>query len=165
MQDERVQGFRLSPQQRRLWWLRQDAVAGSAAFRVQAIVRITTPGGGDLDSARLWFAVRRVAAGTEILRTCFQSLAGMGLPLQVVREELPPCLLERDLSGDLDGLAADQKQSAIDALLREEWEAPWSPESDTPLRALLLTLDPGVRLLAVTLPGLCADRAGVANLV
>jgi amino acid adenylation domain-containing protein len=155
MQDERVQGFRLSPQQRRLWWLQQ--AAGSTAFRVQAVARIE----GGLDADRLWSAVRRVVTETEILRTCFQSLAGMALPLQVIREELPPCQVERDLCA----LAADERQAAVDALLREEWAAPCSPERDSPLRVLLIALEPGLRLLAVTLPGLCADRAGAVNLV
>jgi amino acid adenylation domain-containing protein len=155
MQDERVQGFRLSPQQRRLWWL-QQAVDG-AACRVQAVLRIE----GGLDADRLWSAVRQVVAGTEVLRTRFQRLGGMALPLQVIDEDLPPILLERDLGG----LAAGEQQEAVGALLREELEAAYDPERGSPLRALLVGLAPGMRLLAVTLPGLCADRAGAVNLV
>jgi amino acid adenylation domain-containing protein len=155
MQDKQVQGFRLSPQQRRLWWLQQ--AAEGVAFRVQAVVRIE----GDLDAAGLWSAILRVVAGTEVLRTSFQSLGGMALPLQVIRKELPPHRLERDLSS----LAVAERRAAVDALLRDEWAAPYAPESDSPLRFLLATLEPGLSLMAVTLPALCADRAGAVNLV
>jgi hypothetical protein len=36
MQSQTLEGFRLSPQQKRLWFLQQDSVA----YRVQAAIRI-----------------------------------------------------------------------------------------------------------------------------
>ena len=155
MQEERVQGFRLSPQQRRLWWLQQ--AAGSAPFRVQAVMRIE----GSLDVGRLWSAVRGVVAATEILRTSLRSLAEMAMPLQVVRQELPPVLREQDLAGVEEG----ERRARIEALLEEEWTAPFDLAEVSPLRVLLATLESDQRLLVLTLPGFHADQSGVVSLV
>jgi hypothetical protein len=73
-----IDGFRLSPQQRRLWSLiQQDS---GTAYRSQCLVVID----GDLTVETLRQAVRQVVNGREILHTTFQSLPGMAFPVQVV---------------------------------------------------------------------------------
>jgi amino acid adenylation domain-containing protein/non-ribosomal peptide synthase protein (TIGR01720 family) len=71
-----LEGYRLSPQQQRLWLLR----GGSPAFQGRIAIAIA----GALDPARLKRAVERVVSRHEILRTAFRGLPGMDLPLQVI---------------------------------------------------------------------------------
>jgi amino acid adenylation domain-containing protein len=76
------QGFRLSPQQRRLWRLQEShpgfPYRNRCAFRLE----------GELDREALASALRRTVARNEILRTTFLLAPGMSLPVQVVREEI-----------------------------------------------------------------------------
>src|SRR5437868_4810790 len=67
-------GFKLSPQQQRLWQLCHS----SSAYRICGAIEIE----GDLDSVRLENAVRQVVEGHEILRTRFVRQPGSRLPLQ-----------------------------------------------------------------------------------
>ena len=74
-----VQGFRLSPQQRRLWVLAREAEG--SPYRAEATVRIAGP----LDHARLEAALGEVVARHEILRTVFPVPPGMSRPAQVIQ--------------------------------------------------------------------------------
>ena len=77
------QGFRLSPQQRRLWLLQQ--AGGEAAWRARCEIRVE----GELEEERLGRAVAQVAARWEILRTVFPHLPGVALPVQEIRTAPP----------------------------------------------------------------------------
>lgn len=79
MTQESVEGFRLSPQQLRLWLLQEQD--GNGAYRTRAAIRIT---GGSADPDRLREAFNDLAQRHEILRTTFRRLPDMGVPLQVV---------------------------------------------------------------------------------
>ncbi|HNP74272.1 MAG TPA: condensation domain-containing protein, partial [Kouleothrix sp.] len=74
-----VEGFRLAPQQKRLWQLQS---AGGAAYCAQGLVAIDGP----LDRPALAAALRELAARHEILRTSFQRPPGLALPVQVIAE-------------------------------------------------------------------------------
>jgi len=78
MQNQVVEGFRLSPQQRRLWPLQQ----GSSSFHTQCALLIE----GRADRDLLKAATERVVNRHEIFRTNFLRLPGMDLPIQVVAE-------------------------------------------------------------------------------
>ena len=81
---EVVQGFRLSPQQRRLWqWQQKDA-----AFRSWCVVRIDGP----LDLSILRRAVQSVISRHEVLRTLFYCPADVSLPLQRIVDESTPVM-------------------------------------------------------------------------
>ena len=73
-----LHGFRLSPQQKRLWSLIQQD--GESAYRSQCLVVID----GELTIETLRHAVRQTVGSHEILHTTFQSLPGMAFPVQVV---------------------------------------------------------------------------------
>ncbi|HYC89370.1 MAG TPA: amino acid adenylation domain-containing protein [Thermoanaerobaculia bacterium] len=77
MNDQTIEGFKLSPQQRRI-----VALQGDTVHRSQCAVRIDGP----LDVEALQAAIDRVAQRHEILRTAFPKIAGMSWPLQSVRE-------------------------------------------------------------------------------
>src|SRR4051794_6825533 len=72
-----VQGFPLSPQQKRMWSWRGDA---------ESDVRFTVFIDGPVDVGRLYAALTSLTARHEILRTTFFSSAGMKLPFQVVND-------------------------------------------------------------------------------
>src|SRR5262250_2833027 len=92
MQEEVLKGYRLSPQQRHLWMsLRQGR---SAPYQAKCAMAIK----GRLDSARLKSAAQDVIARHEILRTTFQCLPGMTIPMQVIEETGGILWREDDLS-------------------------------------------------------------------
>ena len=59
-----IEGFRLSPQQRRLWFLQQD----QSAYRAQCEIAIDGP----VEVERLTRVVQEIVDRHEILRTTFQ---------------------------------------------------------------------------------------------
>jgi len=144
-----MQGFALSPQQKRLWRL-QRSVAVSP-YGVRSAVETAAEGG----------AVRRALAATvhrhEILRTTFRCLPGMDLPLQVIAEEGTVLFYERDLTA----LGSAAQQAQIEGLPRPVW----SLEAGPLLRASLLTLSPGRRMLVLEAPALCMDVLGMERLL
>ena len=94
-----TRGYRLSPQQNRLWSLEQ--AAGGAHYRVQCVLLMRGP----LDDAALSAAVGEVAARHTILRTSFRHVQAAGLPLQIVKDEAGDAVRWDDAE-DLSGLDA-----------------------------------------------------------
>ena len=80
MQATIVEGFRLSPQQRRLWKLQQDT---PTAFASQLVLLVE----GELSGDALRAAVEKICARHEALRTVFRLLPGVVMPVQVVGNE------------------------------------------------------------------------------
>lgn len=80
--EEVIEGYRLSPQQRRLWqWM---CLVGPSAFRCSLRLEL----GGALDAERLRDAWRQAVARHEAMRTSFRALPGLDLPLQVIGEDV-----------------------------------------------------------------------------
>ncbi|HEX3154977.1 MAG TPA: condensation domain-containing protein, partial [Candidatus Angelobacter sp.] len=73
------EGYRLSPQQRRVWRL-QQAESGRR-YEARGALKIED----DLDIERLQAALQRVITGNEILRSVFVTVPGLGVPLQAVQ--------------------------------------------------------------------------------
>ncbi|HEX4421468.1 MAG TPA: amino acid adenylation domain-containing protein [Kofleriaceae bacterium] len=97
-----IQGFRLSPQQRRAWSLASsDASSNAMSGRATATAIID----GALDVARLDQAIATVVARHEILRTAFHRLPGMQFPLQVIADAYRPMLVTMAV-GDADAWSA-----------------------------------------------------------
>jgi amino acid adenylation domain-containing protein len=136
-----IQGFRLSPQQARLW--RRIAAGEASGWVARCRVEIDGP----LDEAALQRALGRLAARWEILRTGFRRPPGMAEPLQVIAETVSPVLETRSLAG-LDQLAppADLARPPLVA-------------------AALAPLGPEKVVLALALPALAADDAALDLLV
>jgi len=79
--EEIIEGYRLSPQQRRLWqWM---CLVGPKAFRGLLAVKLR----GRIESERLRQAWQRTVRRHEVMRTSFRVVAGMDLPVQVIDEE------------------------------------------------------------------------------
>src|SRR5437764_1904087 len=108
-----VEGFRLSPQQKRLWLLHADR---SPAYRAQGVIEIE----GTLDRAALGAALRQVVERHEILRTTFQRLPGTTLPVQVIADRAPPAERYCDLSDR----APDEQAALVEAELGKLGQQP-----------------------------------------
>ncbi len=133
-----LQGFRLSPQQRRAWTAWRGEEPGCAA-------RCTVLVEGPLEEPALAAALSALVRRHGILRTTYHRTAGMAYPLQVVD----------------DGAVVDWGRGDAASLA----DAPWDLARGPVVRARLRPLAPDRHLLAVALPPLAADGATLDNLV
>ncbi|HEU4712838.1 MAG TPA: amino acid adenylation domain-containing protein [Pyrinomonadaceae bacterium] len=140
-----VEGFRLAPQQERVWLLHQKDK--SRAYRAQSAIRIN----GEIDARRLRRAVEDVVQRHEILRTGFQCLPGMTVPLQVIGE------------GRVIWTTISIDEWELDRLLNDA--SPLNFEGEEALYATLASVSSAKHFLVITLPALCVDVAGLQNLV
>ena len=142
--------YRLSPQQARLWLLQQESCA-------QSVISLE----GFLRPEYLRAALRRVVWQHEILRTEFQNVPGMKVPVQVVTDDGEPAWRKFEL-WDLDEAT---QQAAIEELCRDEVALTRNPQNGTRMRALLAEVSPQLHLLVLTLPALCCDTLSLNNLM
>src|SRR4026209_416653 len=91
MENQVIEGFRLSPQQQRVWQLSKQDVTGRSGARCEFMLE------GELDAHTLQAAVRDVVARHEILRTRLETFPGMKLPLQVIDEDVDVALDRLDV--------------------------------------------------------------------
>ncbi len=149
--EQTIEGFRLSPQQERLWALLHKE---GGSWCARAVVSLE----GDLDREALRSALLRVVDRHEILRTTFRNLAGHETPVQVVGE----ADVAWEEAADLDG---GDRDAAAAELLRRATQQPFTLGRGPLLRASVVTLSARQHLLALSLPTLCADAASLGLLV
>jgi amino acid adenylation domain-containing protein/non-ribosomal peptide synthase protein (TIGR01720 family)/FkbM family methyltransferase len=147
---EFLEGYRLSPQQRRLWTFSTDAAGPSDSF---CLVEVEGP----LDRAILASALTRVVERHEILRTWFHQMAGMALPLQVIGEDGSPSIRESDLRG----LNRGEQELELERLIRAARATPFDLSRVPILRVVLARVSDCQRLLLLCLPALCIDGKGL----
>ncbi len=82
MENKVIEGYRLSPQQQRLWQLSKQDGAERYCARCEFMLD------GELGVDKLQIAFRDVVARHEILRTRLEMFPGMKLPLQVIDEDV-----------------------------------------------------------------------------
>jgi amino acid adenylation domain-containing protein/non-ribosomal peptide synthase protein (TIGR01720 family) len=148
-----IEGFHLSPQQRRVWSV-QDA---GQAFCCQCVVSIE----GALDKGRLRAAIRSVIDKHEILRTTFHCMSGLKYPIQFIADEQQLDLSQHSLNDLGEGQLAD----GISILLKEMRHASEEFGHGSPLRVSLLTRAPRRHVLLISMPALCGDKKTLQNLV
>ena len=153
MQREIIGGFRLSPQQKRLWLLQEPE---NSAYRSECAILIK----GDLNGELLESALEMALARHEIFRTKFCCVSGMTIPLQVINEELVPPVNKYDIS-ELDNASRDRSLRELAQRMSCE---PFCLE-DMPARISLVTLSRDARTLIVVVPSLCSDTIGLRNFV
>src|SRR5947209_4228803 len=141
-----LERFQLSSHQRRLW-LRED----HAALCTQAAIHIE----GQCDRQLLQAALRRIVARHQILRTAFQTVPGMAMPLQAVSDNADFFWSERDLN----------ESNALGAISVEERRHENRIGQTPVLRALFLAEKEGSSYLLLTLPALCGDPGAMNTLV
>ncbi|HVF55935.1 MAG TPA: amino acid adenylation domain-containing protein [Pyrinomonadaceae bacterium] len=153
MSPSKLEGYRLSPQQRRHWLAYGDA----SAFCVQAAVALEGAPTKEVISR----ALRRAVERHEALRTGLHSLPGMDAPLQVIAETVSPVLSEADLSShDARGC-----QAGLLELMRRERARPFDYERGRLVHACVVVMPGRVPALILTLPALVADARTVELLV
>ncbi len=155
MQSETVEGFRLSPQQERLWKLCRDGA--DRPYRAACSVAIE----GEIAPDALRSALRLVVERHEILRTTYRRLFGLETPLQVIVDE--PALAWSQES--LVGVCPEEQRRRVDAWLDPAGSAPFDLEQGPIVRAVLLSMGQGRSVLLIEVPSLCADAASLGILV
>ena len=146
-----LEGFRLSPQQERLW-AAELAGAGDRS-RAVAVLR-----GASTELLRS--ALAELHARHEILRTTFNRLPGMDTPIQVVIEDaVEPALDEIDLAG----LDTGERERRLEEILAEA--VVFDLENGLAGRFRHLLFGGGESFLVADLPVLVADARSCRNLL
>ena len=150
MSEEIVHGYRLSPQQQRLWALQQTH---GRVFCSRCVVKVE----GDLKKVET--AIYRVVEAHEILRTTFTVLPGMTVPVQVIHAESTGCVARHDLTS----ISEAEQQRRVSDL--------YSVTADVRLDVLplfrcdLFVLASGEALMLLRAPVICADLRSLKNIV
>lgn len=144
-------GFRLSPQQARLWSYPREG--DPCELKARAVIHIQGP----LDPELLGRTLAGMVARHEILRTTFQMLAGMSVPLQVIGPAY--CLRLAPIPLKDEPLAHGSRD-----LFARAADAHASLETGPMLRALLFSRNEDSSFLVLELPALCCDERGLYNL-
>lgn len=155
MQTESSAGFRLSPQQRRLWSLQQ--ANQKMPRRAHVVVLIEGP----LDALALKRAVREVVERNEILRTRFYRLDGLEFPVQIINDDGMPAIH----SLPLDDLQPNDVEHACETLLRRAGGEETNDEDEPALRVAVASLSSSKHLLHADLRSLATDSEGLNALV
>src|SRR5215510_8178125 len=150
-----IQGFRLSAQQRHLWRLQETTP--EQPYRALCAILLE----GDLQPLILEKALYDVVRKHEILRTTFQRPAGIKTPFQVVSDNAHLAWQAVDLTH----LDAAHQQHRLDASMAEERARRYDFERGPLLRVTVFRLSVHRRVMMVSLPSLCADRATLAHFV
>lgn len=148
-----IEGFELSPQQKRLWLLQQN----STTYRVQLAISMT----GNLDVAILKSALDKLINKHEILRTRFHRIPNFKFPIQCICSS--PHIYWQEI--DLTSLAWEQQQDRITEVFESEKYSCFNLQSETVMRCHLLSCSPQQHTLILTVPALCADSKTLNNLV
>ncbi|WP_009631335.1 non-ribosomal peptide synthetase [Synechocystis sp. PCC 7509] len=140
-----LRGFRLSPQQKQLWFWQKE----SNAYVAQVVIEIT----GNLNSQALQATIQEVTINHEILRTAFRQIAGMKTPIMVVEDN---CLISWQ--------EFDLQSSSIELICQQEREKSFDLEQVPLLFASLVKVLASKHILLITMPSLCADSETLNNL-
>src|SRR5690348_7030081 len=122
MQPDLNEGFRLSPQQKRVWLLQSS---NNIPYRVQCAVLIE----GALDDALLQARLEQAVRRHEILRTSFRCPPRLTLPLQIIRSA--------GLRWNVTDLRAQDHTAKIEELFAAALRAPFDFENGPLLHASL----------------------------
>ncbi len=153
MLDETIEGFRLSPQQQRLWLQQQD----SSVYRAQCSILIE----GQIRAEFLKEALQKVVNRNEILRTTFHRRPGLKIPIQAIADTSKQSWRTIDLSH----LDFREHKARIDELFQEEKHLFFNFQESPLLRSVLITLSDKQHVLLISLPSLCADSWTLKNLI
>ena len=152
MSAEVGEGFRLSPQQKHLWLLQLNQQ--ELPYRTACTARID----GVFDRSILATALAQVVDRLEILRTAFQYVEGLTLPLQIISPESPVTLHYHDLAAG----PADQMPQALIAAAQAQ---PFDLAAGNVLHVTLIRLGPTSHLLHLNVSALAADALSLINLL
>ncbi|MDZ7959081.1 MAG: amino acid adenylation domain-containing protein [Aulosira sp. DedQUE10] len=151
---QEIQGFQLSPQQKYLWQMQQS---DSRLYQVKAAVSII----GNLNIQLLRNTVEKVVSRHEILRTCYQCLPGMTIPVQVITESG----LSWKQNYDLGNYTKEEQEEKLQEFFQQFGQQDFNIGTGAVFHLSLVTLSSSKYILFISLPGLSADRETLKNLV
>ncbi|MEO0490646.1 MAG: condensation domain-containing protein, partial [Cyanobacteria bacterium J06659_2] len=141
-----ITGFKLSSQQRQIWW--QQSKLGKTALTAQCTLTLR----GDLDLPQLQASLQTVVNHHEILRTAFRAAPGLTLPLQVIEAQSGITWQQVDLR-----TVSAVEQTAVMAQWQGAERGQIQALEQACVRAVLFSLGAHWHQLLLTLPALCAD--------
>ncbi|MHC5714522.1 MAG: condensation domain-containing protein, partial [Nostoc sp.] len=153
MQSKTIEGFKLSPQQKRLWLLQQYNFIYSA----QCVLLLE----GNLKPEVLKNALQKVINRHQILRTSFHRLSGIKIPVMVIADSSVVLWHEINLSN----CEPKEQEAKIEAPFQQQRRQLFDLEQGLLLHVSLLKLSENKYILLINLPTLCADTWTLKNLV
>ena len=147
MQTEQLEGFELSPQQKRLWLLQQSE--NTLAYRVKCSVTVT----GNFNLEILKIALESIVERYEILRTNFYCLPGMTVPLQVIADTSEINIYYFNFTY----LPLKEQENKIELIFTELTKRPFELKNDIPFNVNIIALSPSEHILILSLSSLIAD--------
>src|SRR5579885_1992920 len=150
-----VEGYQLSPQQKRLWQLGQ--VIGDMPGRARCTVLLK----GNINVPNLQLAFQSVIDRHEILRTMFQTIPGMSTPLQVI-DHAKKAWLDYTCAPRLEEQFSQQDFEMFLPYIEQQIQ---DHGAGCPADAKLFMLGEKLHLLFLDLPGLWLDHQGIESLV
>jgi amino acid adenylation domain-containing protein/non-ribosomal peptide synthase protein (TIGR01720 family) len=151
MSQQIIEGYRLSPQQRRLWLLGQSDRSAQCAVRIE----------GELKTEVLEEAIRQVISQHESLRTTFKLLPGMTIPVQVISDHPNVAFIKHDLQQ----LSIEEQDSRIEALFVDVVERKINYDRPALFQSHLIAQSANRHVLIISLPVACADAASLDCLI
>jgi amino acid adenylation domain-containing protein/non-ribosomal peptide synthase protein (TIGR01720 family) len=146
------EGFRLSPQQRRVWRLSQD----NQFYRAQCVILLN----GNTDAEALEKTIQQIVGRHEMLRTNFRRNPGISYPIQLIGEGR--VTLARDERQSERSFT--ERRAEIEELAAQQRNLPFDFEQGTLLHASLVKLSEQTHVLLLCMPALCADARTLKNL-
>lgn len=147
MQAKQIEGFRLSPQQKRIWLLEKGK--NRSSLRLLWATSIT----GSLNIEVLKTALQNAVNHYEIFRTTFYRLPEMEIPLQVIADNYKLDIAEFNYQD----LVGQQQETRINDLFDELKQLPFDLENKPPIQAYIINLNPNEHILVLSLSALIAD--------
>lgn len=149
-----IEGFRLSPQQTRLWLEQHD----STAYHAQCTVVIDGPLNKDVLNDALLEVINR----HEVLRTTYHQMPGVKIPVQVIGD---PVRFRPLVEVDLQHVSEADQQARVREIQLEERQRAFLPAEGPLLNLKLIAVSDRKHYLIADLPALCADSVTLINLV
>jgi amino acid adenylation domain-containing protein/non-ribosomal peptide synthase protein (TIGR01720 family) len=154
MQNQILEGYPISPQQRHLWLLQQNSLYSS--FRADCTLLIE----GNLRLGILAAVLEKITTKHEILRTNFSCLNGMTIPLQIINESGKPSIQYHDLST----WDSSKQEVLLRELIEELRQLPFDFEKGSLWQVNVITLSPKKHILFICLSAMIADNVTARNL-
>ncbi|MBA4495178.1 AMP-binding protein [Paenactinomyces guangxiensis] len=137
MENHMTEGFRLSPQQKHLWFLGKNH--SSSPYKVQYSILMQ----GTVDHQRLEKALKRMIQQNHILRTSFVQMPGMNFPVQVIQEPGEVSITCHDLTKE----SQAEQQRYTRSLFEEMLNKPYSLAEMPSIQAVWLKLSATEQIL------------------
>ncbi|NJM65767.1 MAG: amino acid adenylation domain-containing protein [Acaryochloris sp. RU_4_1] len=153
MPTETLSGFRLSPQQERLWSLQQNGSAYGAfcAVVIEGVLNVST----------LKAAVQNCVDRHDSLRSHFHRLPGMKTPVTIIAEQCLPQWEEMDWTS----LNPQTQEIQVAKLLQAAQDCSEDLTQSSLLRVKLVQLSSDRHLVILSMPALCLDAWSLRLLV